>query len=210
MRNRQLTQFIAAMIATATLALPYVAQAQKANEGLPLAKEKWIEVQLRTSVVGLDIAKREVTLKGPEGNLLTVAVGEHVKRLNEFEVGDIVDVEYVTFLRADFREPTAAEKAEPLVVLAGAGKAPKEVAPAGEVGAVVKAVVKVVAVDTDAARVLIQGPRGNFVVLPVEDKAILKNLKVGESVVMTYAEAMAASLQKVEPKPEVPEGSGDD
>jgi hypothetical protein len=62
------------------------------------------------------------------------------------------------------------------------------------VGAVVKAVVEVVAIDTTGKKVAIKGPRGRFMVLPAEDEAVLKNLKVGELVIMTYAEAVALSL----------------
>jgi len=119
---------------------------------------------------------------------------EAVERFDEIKVGDTVRAEYLTFLRAEFREPTAEEKATPLVVLAEAGRAPKEVDPAGVVGAVVKAVVKVVAINTQGKKVAIQGPRGNFMILPVADEAVLKNLKVGEVVIMTYAEAVALSL----------------
>jgi hypothetical protein len=62
------------------------------------------------------------------------------------------------------------------------------------VGAVVKAVVEVVAIDTTEKKVAIQGPRGKFLILPVADEAVLKNLKVGEILIMTYAEAVAISL----------------
>jgi hypothetical protein len=73
------------------------------------------------------------TLKGPLGNLVTLSVSEDIERINEIKPGDTVEAEYLTFLRADFRAPTAAEKAVPLVVLVEAGKAPKDVAPAGAV-----------------------------------------------------------------------------
>ena len=33
-------------------------------------------------------------------------------------------------------------------------------------------------------------------ILPVEDEAVLKNLKTGEVVIMTYAEAVALSLSR--------------
>ena len=33
-------------------------------------------------------------------------------------------------------------------------------------------------------------------ILPVEDDAVLNNLKIGEVVIMTYAEAVALSLTK--------------
>ncbi|MBW2670762.1 MAG: hypothetical protein JRD87_12945 [Deltaproteobacteria bacterium] len=185
---------IITLLITLMLAVPAFAQTSAGDK--PLAKEKWIRVKIKASVENINSEKREVTLKGPRGNLVTLTATEAVKRFDEIKVGDTVRAEYLTFLRAEFREPTAEEKATPLVVLAEAGRAPKEVDPAGVVGAVVKAVVKVVAINTEEKKVAIQGPRGNFLILPVEDQAVLKNMKVGEIVIMTYAEAVALSLIK--------------
>ena len=179
-----------------SLLLATTAFSQTSAGEKPPVKERWIRVKIKASVENINSEKREVTLKGPQGNLVTVTASEAVKRFDEIKVGDTVRAEYLTFLRAEFREPTAEEKATPLVVLAEAGRAPKEVAPAGVVGAVVKAVVKVVAINTEEKKVAIQGPRGNFLVLPVRDEAVLNNLKVGEVVIMTYAEAVALSLSK--------------
>ena len=179
-----------------SLLLATTAFSQTSAGEKPPVKERWIRVKIKASVENINSEKREVTLKGPQGNLVTVTASEAVKRFDEIKVGDTVRAEYLTFLRAEFREPTAEEKATPLVVLAEAGRAPKEVDPAGVVGAVVKAVVKVVAINTEEKKVAIQGPRGNFLILPVRDEAVLKNLKVGEIVIMTYAEAVALSLSK--------------
>ncbi len=183
---------IITLLLTLTIAVPAFAQTSAGDK--PLAKEKWIQVTIQASVENINAEKREVTLKGPQGNLVTLTATEAVKRFDEIKVGDTVRAEYWTFLRAEFREPTAEEKTTPLVVLTDAGRAPKEVDPAGVVGAVVKAVVKVVAINTQGKKVAIQGPRGNFMILPVADEAVLMNLKVGEVVIMTYAEAIALSL----------------
>jgi len=180
---------------TLTLVVPVFSQAFAGD--LPPAKEKWFLVNIQASVENINAEKREITLKGPQGNLVTLTASDAVKRFDEIKVGDTIQAEYWTFLRAEFREPTAEEKATPLVVLAGAGRAPKEVDPAGAVGAVVKAVVTVVAINTEEKKVAIQGPRGNFLILPAEDEAVLKNLKEGQVVIMTYAEAVALSLKKV-------------
>jgi hypothetical protein len=185
---------IITLLITLMLAVPAFAQTSAGEK--PPVKERWIRVKIKASVENINSEKREVTLKGPQGNLVTVTASEAVKRFDEIKIGDTVRAEYLTFLRAEFREPTAEEKATPLVVLAEAGRAPKEVAPAGVVGTVVKAVVKVVAINTQEKKVAIQGPRGNFMILPVADEAVLKNLKVGELVIMTYAEAVALSLSK--------------
>ena len=122
----------------------------------PPAKEKWVHVGIQASVESIDIEHRRATLKGPQGNLVTLSAAEGIERFDEIKVGDTVQAEYLTFLRVDFREPTAEEKAAPLVILAEAGRAPKDAAPAGDVGAVVRAVVKVVGVDTKGKEVAIR------------------------------------------------------
>lgn len=179
-----------------TLTLAALACVQTSVGDKPLSKEKWIRINIQASVENINAEKRELTLKEPQGGLITLTATEAIERFNEIKVGDTVEAEYWTFLRAEFREPTAEETATPLVVLAEAGRAPKEVDPAGAVGAVVKAVVQVVAIDYEGKKVAIQGPRGNFMILPVEDEAVLKNLEMGEVVIMTYAEAVALSLSK--------------
>jgi hypothetical protein len=175
-------------------------QPQSAIGDKPLSKEIWTRVSLQATVVSINVKQRIATLKGPLGNLVTLSVSENLERINEIKPGDTVEAEYLTFLRADFRAPTAAEKAVPLVVLVEAGKAPKDVAPAGEVGAVVRAVVEVVGINLEGKEVAIRGPRGKFLIMPVEDESILKNLKIDESVIMTYGEAFALTLEKVEEK----------
>lgn len=182
------------LLLTITLVVPTFANTSAGDK--PLSKQKWSRVMIEASVEKIDAIKREVTLKRPQGELVTITVADTVKRFDEIKVGDTVKTEYWTFLRAEFRAPTAQEKAMPYIVITEAGKAPKEVDPAGVVGAVVKAVVEVVAINTQGKRVGILGPRGNFLILPVLDEAVLGNLRTGETVIMTYAQAMAISLVK--------------
>jgi hypothetical protein len=162
-----------------------------------LAREKWVQVDIEASVESINFRSREITLKGPKGYLLTLIASENVERFDEIMIGDSVSAEYRTFMRAEFREPTAEEKATPFIMLAEASKAAAEVDPASEIGAVVRAVVEVVDIDTQEKRVSIKGPRGNFMILPVEDDEVLNMLEVGELVVMTYGEALAISLNKM-------------
>jgi hypothetical protein len=172
--------------------------AQESTLDKPPVKEKWFHVSIQASVEKIDVENRKLLLKGPKGNLVTLTATEKVKRFDEIKVGDSIQAKYWTFLRAEFREPTPEEKEKPLMIVAQAGRAPKDVDPAGIVGAIVKAVVKVVSISTELKRVAIQGPRGNYMILPVMDDAVLMNLKMGEVLIMTYAEAMALSLEKTD------------
>ena len=169
---------------------------EKQTTEKPAVKESWSKVSVDAKVVGVNKKKREVTLQRKDGEQITISVSDEVKRFNEIKKGDRVKAEYWTFLRAEFREPTAEEIKNPLVVVTEEGRAPKENAPAGAVGAVVKAVVKVTGIDKENRQATIVGPRGNKFIVPVMDDAVLNNLKIGEQVIMTYAEAMAVSLMK--------------
>ena len=43
-----------------------------------------------------------------------------------------------------------------------------------------------------------EGPKGKYTTLPVEDLSLSEGLKVGEIGVITYAAAVAVSIQKIE------------
>jgi hypothetical protein len=162
-------------------------------------KERLDSVVIKGEVVAIHHDSRMVTLAGPLGNLVTLEASDAVERFAEIEAGDLVAAKYMTYIMAEFREPTQDELDEPLVVLAEAGKAGSEDLPGGGIGAVVRAVVTVELIDEANRLVTIKGPRGNYLTLPVEDDEVLKQVKVGEVVIMTYAEALALSLEKVDP-----------
>src|SRR5215510_3716267 len=87
-------------------------------------------VTVTAKVEKVDVAKREVTLKGPLGNVETIVVGPEVKRLSEIKPGDEVTAEYYIGIAAELRAPTEEEKAQPFVVVEGEGKAGAKSPPA--------------------------------------------------------------------------------
>ncbi len=169
----------------------------ESNSGGFLVAEKWDEVEIDAKVQEIDLKSRKVTLMGLEGNLTTLTVGDGVERLNEVKVGDIVAVEFTTYMAAEIRKPTAAEEKEPLTIIVDAGKAPKGMPVGAVVGATVKAVVSIEIINRPFNSVTIKGPRGNYVTIPVENTELLSEVKVGQKIIMIYAEAIAVSLIKV-------------
>jgi hypothetical protein len=154
-------------------------------------------VTVTAKVQAIDLAKREVTLKGPLGNVETVVVGDQVQRLNEVKVGDDVTVKYYIGIAAELREPTAAEKAEPFKVIDAAGRAPATSAPGGAVVRVIRIVATVEGLDRPTQTVTLKGPGGRYVTVRVADPKILEKPRLGDTVVVTAAEALAVSLEKV-------------
>jgi hypothetical protein len=160
-------------------------------------REKLSLVSAQGKVTAINKETREITLMGPQGELATVTASDAVKRFDEISVGDIVTLDYYTNMKAEFRQPTAEELEEPLVVLVEGGKAPEGMNPAAIVGAEVKAVVTVEILNRPAMLATVKGPRGNYTTIPIEDETLMTELHIGQVVIITYTEAMAISLEKV-------------
>lgn len=147
-------------------------------------------------VEAIDVAKREVTLKGPLGNLETVVVSDEVKRLDEIKVGDNVTAKYYIGIAAELREPTAEEKAEPFKVIEGGGRAASSAAPAAAAVRAVRVVATIEGLDRPTQSVTLKGPGGRYFQVRVADPKILEKPHLGDTVVVTIAEALAVSLEK--------------
>ena len=168
-------------------------------------REKWFLESVEGTVKEIDAATRAITLVGNEGEMVTFTASNEVKRFDEIAVGDVISFEYWTYIKAEFRRPTLEELAEPVQMIAEAGKAPDDMAPGAVVGAVVKAVVSIEIINRPYMLVTVRGPQGNYTTLPVEDPMLIEQLNVGEIVILTYAEAVAVALEKKTPAtPEVP------
>jgi hypothetical protein len=161
-------------------------------------REKLSLVTMQGTVTDIVGETREVTLKGPDGELVTVKAGPDVERFDEISVGDIINFDYYTYLKAEFRAPTSEELAEPLVVMEGEGKATEGEAPAAAMGAMVKAVVTIEILNRPQMLATVEGPNGNYLTIPMTDAAFMEKLHIGQVVILTYAEAVAISLSKVE------------
>ncbi|MCP4882513.1 MAG: hypothetical protein GY908_01875 [Flavobacteriales bacterium] len=164
------------------------------------SREKWDQVSMQGTVTEINAETREITLMGSDGGLVTMTAGEEVERFNEIAIDDVIKFEYYTYLKAEFRDPTPEEVAEPVQMIAEAGKAPEGVDPAAAVGAVVKAVVTIEALNRPFMVATVSGPNGNYVSIPMEDEKLMTELHIGEVLILTYAEAVAIGLEKVEVK----------
>ncbi|MCX7547583.1 hypothetical protein OS188_06405 [Xanthomarina sp. F1114] len=174
-----------------------VSLAQITDKVLP-DKEKRELVEKKGKITEINKDTREVTIMGSTGELHTVTAGEEVKRFNDIEVGDDVTFSFYKYIKAEFRDPTEEELKNPLVVVTEKDKADLERKPGAVLGAIVQAVVTIQVINLPFMYVNIEGPNGNFTSIQMEDKELIKKLHVGQVVVLTYAEAMALSLEKVD------------
>jgi len=161
------------------------------------AREVWQNVLVTADVLKVDLEKREITIKGPQGDVTTLSVDKRVERLNEIKAGDQVKVDYYVSLASEIREPTAEEKENPITVLENAAKAPPETEPAAGALRQIKAVVTVEGIDRTAEMVTLKGPLGNYLTVRVEDPSRLEKVSLGDTVIVIYTEALAISVEKV-------------
>jgi hypothetical protein len=161
------------------------------------AREIWHDMNITATVEAINVDTRMVTLRSGD-NVISFTVDKKVKRLNEFKVGDKIRATYYISLATDIREPTLEEKKNPLVVLEGAGKAPPDATPAAGGLRQIRAVVTVEGIDRAAERVTLKGPRGKIVTVHVLDPSRLDMVSLGSTVIVTYTEALAVSLEKVQ------------
>lgn len=192
MKKMKFYSLVLFVLAAAT----FSAYGQEKVENRP-SKEKWDLVEIQGKVTAIVKDTRELTLMGTDGDLVTITAGDAVERFDEIAVNDVLKFEYYTYMKAEFRDPTAEEIAEPVVVVAEGGKAPEDMDPAAVLGAVVKAVVSIEVLNRPNMTATLKGPNGNYVTVQMEDEELITKLNIGEVLILTYAEAIAVSLEKV-------------
>jgi hypothetical protein len=170
---------------------------QPATASAPMSREKSVLVTATASVEAINYKTRELTLKGPLGNTVTFTVDPQVKRLNEIKVGDLVRADYYVSLAAELRKPTAEEEKHPLTVTEAAGKAPAGTSPAAAGLRQYKVVTTIEGLDRPTETITVKGPMGRYVTVRVADPSRLTKMRIGENIVVTYTEALAISVQKV-------------
>jgi len=148
------------------------------------------------TVQDIDLANRMVTIVGPDGKSFVVHADEQVRNLGQVKVGDKVTVEYYEGLVAEIAPPGASPgEVKSATALA---RAPLGERPAGAVGKAITANVVIQYVDPIRNVVHFKGPLGKTRIVKVmkpEFRTLLKTLKPGDQVTLTYFEAMAVSVR---------------
>jgi len=149
-------------------------------------------VRVTATITAIDKSTRDVTLKGPEGNLVTVTAGPDVKNFDKLKVGDRVDMQYIEALTLELKKGGGlvvgrTEKADAM----GTKKGEQ---PAGAVGRQVTIVADVVAIDPAKQMVTLKGPK-QTVSLRVPDPEQFKRIAKGDQVEAKYTQAFAVAVE---------------
>jgi len=143
------------------------------------------------TVIKLDRKARRVTFQGPRGNQVTMIVPEEAQNLDQVRVGSQFNVKYVESVAVGLQrggKPVAAVDQQVRL-------APKGGNPGGIVVNTAKISANVVAIDYASREVAVRGPQGNIRSFRVADEVQgFRDVKVGDTISVTYAEALALSM----------------
>ena len=149
-------------------------------------------VKVTATITAIDKKTRDVTLKGPKGNELTVSAGPEIKNFDQLKVGDLVDAQYIEALTLQLvkgggQKVALTEKTDMVGAKAGAQ-------PGGAMGRQVTVIADVVALDAATQTVTLKGPN-RTVDLAVKDPAQFKLIAKGDQVEAKYTQAVALSVE---------------
>jgi hypothetical protein len=148
------------------------------------------------TVESVDMANRLVTLQGPEGKMVTVMADARVKNLDQVKKGDKVHVGYYEAMAVELVAPGAATS-QPAVKTAKAS-AEKGAKPAGGVARQTSTTVQILSVDPYKKAISFRDADGRWREVSMakpELQHYLTDLKEGDTVQVTYTEALAVSVE---------------
>ena len=180
---------------TTTTTTPAPAESTTTAASAPIARGRAAAVQATLSVEAVDHDKRTITLKGPHGNEGTYEVGEHVERFSEIKAGDKLHAKYEVAALAELREPTEEEKSAPLVEVTTDPQRMWNGPPAAGIGRAVRAVTTIEALDRPGHSFTVKDPVEGMVTVQVDDPAIFDQLKIGQTIIVTFAETLALAVE---------------
>jgi Cu/Ag efflux protein CusF len=181
------------VLAIAIVAAPVYAQTGGAVVGTAPGKAAVAEtVKITATITAIDKATRDVTLKGPQGNLVTVTAGPEVKNFDKLKVGNQVELQYIEALTLEIK------KGGGLIVgntaQSGVVGAKKGEMPAGAVGRQRTIVADVVAVDPVKQVVTLKGPQ-RTVDLRIPDPEQFRRISKGDQVEAKFTQALAVAVK---------------
>jgi len=181
-------RLFAAVLLTA-IAFPAVATAQ--IKTLPGES-----ITVTATVDAIERSSRMLTLKRPDGTLETIKVPAEVQRFDALKVGDTITATYYENIVLRVMKPgeKAVDSGSASVTPTG-GKRPGATAAAQRT-----ITATITAIDPSIPSITLAGPNNWKYSSRVEDKAALKQVKVGDRLEITWTEAVLVSASAPKPK----------
>jgi hypothetical protein len=149
-------------------------------------------VDVTATITAIDKATRDITLKGPQGNEITVTAGPEIRNFDKLKVGDQVNAKYVEALALKLVK--GGGKTVARTEQTGGVRAKEGEQPGGAVGRQVTIVADVVGLDPAKQMVTLKGPK-HTVDLVVKDPEQFKLIAKGDQIQATYTQALALAVE---------------
>jgi Cu/Ag efflux protein CusF len=178
-------------VLASVLLLALTGSASAADTALPkpiVVKEKQT---IKATIEAIDSTNRLVTLKGPKGESMTLPVDEDVVRFDQMKVGDTITATYYESVAYEIEAPGAATPTGEAVAAA-----PLAGAKPGAAGVTMTvATVTIEAIDPVTPAVTVRTADGDVMSFRVRHKKNLRNVKVGDKVVITHTKALMVAVE---------------
>jgi hypothetical protein len=179
-----------------TLSLATVAGAATPSAA-PTGEAVIASTTVTATVTKIDQKTREITVKTEDGKESSFVAGPAVVNFAQMKVGDVITAKYAEALVYEVKK--GGKAVAPETTVAGGAAAPGEM-PAGAVAQQTTVTVLITAIDTKAPSVTFQGPGGKTKTIKVLHPEKLEGVKVGDTVQVTYTEALAITVDKAPKK----------
>ncbi len=184
---------IAVACLAGTLTSPLLAAADDPTTA-PKGEAVVSTVEATATVAKIDQKTREVTLRKDDGEEFSFVASEDVTNLPQVKVGDRLHVAYTEALAYEVKKGGVA--ADLGTTVAG-GAAEPGAKPAGAIAQQTKVTVLITAIDPKVPSVTFKGPAGNTRTIKVRHPEKLEGVSVGDTVELTYTEALAIKVEEV-------------
>jgi hypothetical protein len=152
-------------------------------------------VEASATVQSVDVLNRLMTVKTEAGDLVTLEVGPEVQNLVQVRQGDRVVVRYREAIGARISNDAAGQ---PVSIDVDTDRARLGQRPSARASATTNVPVTIISVDTRSNLVTFSGPDGlvrSIAVATPQGREFIKQLKKGDTVVLSFTEALAVSVE---------------
>jgi len=178
---------VASLVAVCGL---FACSSEPEREQTPLY-ESSKEVTTMATVQSIDLDARKITLKGPEGNVISAQVDERVRNLDQVKPGDVVQLTYLEAAAIQVVKKGERGEQDDVVV----ERAPEGEKPQGKVTRQISRTAEIVNVDRSKGTITVRGADNALTTVWVRRPEKLEGLKAGDFLKITWREAVAVSVQ---------------